>query len=365
MAQLNLYCAEDGWDEEEDYQEESFSYSSHAPSLPPPLHNLSCTLVDEQLFSEHHELVSLSTKEKAQKKLGRDYLESLRTDPVLACARREAVEWILSVNVHYNFTAHTAALSVNFLDRFLSSFHFQREKPWMTQLAAVACLSLAAKVEETQVPLLLDLQVEEAQYVFEAKTIQRMELLILSSLEWKMHPVTPLSFIDHIIRRLGMRTHQHWEFFRRCERLLLSLITDSRFTRYMPSIVASSIMLYVINQLEPFNPMEYENQLLGVMEISKEDVKDCLQLINDTSMVGRQKRKSPSEPGSPKGVFDASFNSDGTNDSWVSSSASSSSSSSPMGLHVSASKKSRIDDRHQISPFNQVFVDIFPSPQPL
>ncbi|KAF3772191.1 Cyclin-D3-1 [Nymphaea thermarum] len=119
----------------------------------------------------------------------------------------------------------------------------------------------------------------------------------------------------------------------------------------MPSIVASSIMLYVINQLEPFNPMEYENQLLGVVEISKKDVKDCLQLMKDTSMLGRQKRKSPSEPGSPKGVFNASFNSDGTNDSWVSSSASSS--SSPMGLHVNASKKSRIDDRHQISPFNQ------------
>jgi hypothetical protein len=29
----------------------------------------------------------------------------------------------------------------------------------MTQLAAVACLSLAAKMEETHVPLLLDLQV--------------------------------------------------------------------------------------------------------------------------------------------------------------------------------------------------------------
>ncbi|KAF3774287.1 Cyclin-D3-1 [Nymphaea thermarum] len=149
-----------------------------------------------------------------------------------------------------------------------------------------------------------------------------------------MHLVTPLSFIHHIIRRLGMRTHQHWEFFGRCERLLLSLITDSTFTCYMPSIVTSSIMLYVINQLEPFNPMEYENQLLGVVETSKEDVKDCLQLIKDTSMLGRRKRKSPSEPGSPKGAFDASFNFDGTNDSWVSSSALSS--SSPMGLHVNA-----------------------------
>nr|XP_025685623.1 uncharacterized protein LOC112786464 [Arachis hypogaea] len=32
--------------------------------------------------------------------------------------------------------------------------------------------------------------------VFESKTIQRMELLILSTLNWKMHPVTPLSAIE-------------------------------------------------------------------------------------------------------------------------------------------------------------------------
>ncbi|KAI8017255.1 Cyclin-D3-1 [Camellia lanceoleosa] len=44
------------------------------------------------------------------------------------------------------------------------------------QLVAVACLSLAAKVEETQVPFLLDFQVEESKFIIEAKTIQRMEL---------------------------------------------------------------------------------------------------------------------------------------------------------------------------------------------
>ncbi|XLS78528.1 hypothetical protein HN51_062753 [Arachis hypogaea] len=39
-------------------------------------------------------------------------------------------------------------------------------------------------------------QVEDAKYVFESKTIQRMELLILSTLNWKMHRVTPLSAIE-------------------------------------------------------------------------------------------------------------------------------------------------------------------------
>ena len=36
----------------------------------------------------------------------------------------------------------------------------QKGKAWMMQLLAVACLSLAAKMEETEVPLILDLQVK-------------------------------------------------------------------------------------------------------------------------------------------------------------------------------------------------------------
>lgn len=70
----------------------------------------------------------------------------------------------------------------------------------------------------------------EAKYVFEAKAIQRMELLVLSMLRWKMHPVTPLSFLDHIIRRLGLKSEAHWEFFRRCEALLLSVLSGEHLT---------------------------------------------------------------------------------------------------------------------------------------
>lgn len=60
----------------------------------------------------------------------------------------------------------TAVLAANYYDRFVTSFCFQKDKPWMSQLAAVACLSIAAKVEETQVPLLLDLQVSFFIYMF-------------------------------------------------------------------------------------------------------------------------------------------------------------------------------------------------------
>ncbi|MBA0560944.1 hypothetical protein Golob_017813 [Gossypium lobatum] len=71
-------------------------------------------------------------------------------------ARREA-EWMLEVNAHYGFTTLTTMLFVNYLVRFLSSFCFQRDKPLMIHHVAITCLYLAAKVEETHVPLLLDL----------------------------------------------------------------------------------------------------------------------------------------------------------------------------------------------------------------
>jgi cyclin D1/2/4 len=38
-------------------------------------------------------------------------------------------------------------------------FYLQKGRAWTMQLLAVACISLAAKVEETSVPMTLDLQV--------------------------------------------------------------------------------------------------------------------------------------------------------------------------------------------------------------
>lgn len=157
-----LYCSEEHLVEEEeevvvkavDFSQEEEVEESYCSSTineykpNPPI------FIEQDLVWEEDELISLLAKEKPN-----ELYNSLQTNLSLAEARREAVEWILKVIAHYSFSALTAVLAVDYLDRFLLSFHFQAEKPWMTQLAAVACLSLAAKVEETRVPLLLDLQV--------------------------------------------------------------------------------------------------------------------------------------------------------------------------------------------------------------
>lgn len=108
----------------------------------------------QDLIWEKEELDSLLSKEEEN-----HMCDVVINNPFLSVFRKEAIEWILEAVDFHNFSAQTAILAVNYLDRFLFSLKSQSEKPWMNQLAAVTCLSLAAKIEETQVPLLLDLQV--------------------------------------------------------------------------------------------------------------------------------------------------------------------------------------------------------------
>lgn len=315
----SLYCEEKHqWEDDDEQQQETLdSYScvvthNHNDNDKNDNDNINIdqdrTIIQQDLFLDDQELSFLLSKESHQNFHNND------CSGAAVNHRREAVEWILEVVSHYSFTTLTAVLAVNYLDRFVEKFDECEKKPWMTQLVAVSCLSLAAKVDETHVPLLLDLQMDGRKYVFEAKTIQKMEILILSTLEWRMNPVTPLSFLDYITSRLGLKSYLSFEFLKRCECLLLCLLPDGRFRCYLPSVIATATMVHVINSLEPCIGIQYQSHLLGILGINKEEVEECWKKIQEITCgnSGRvfNKRKFGSVPGSPDAVMDLSFSSD-------------------------------------------------------
>ncbi|KAH6834338.1 hypothetical protein C2S53_012085 [Perilla frutescens var. hirtella] len=345
-----LYCEDEKWAEFEEESKSEISLTKNYKSI--FKHSILPPLVFKYDFCwewDDEELQSLFSRERETS------LKSniTRFSSFLFLARKQAVEFIFSISSYHGFSASATILAVNFLDRFMFDYanNFDKDKPWLMQLVAVASLSLAAKVEETHVPLLVDLQVEDAKYLFEAKTIQRMELLILSALKWRMNSVTPLSFIDHIVRRLGLKSHViHLEFLRSCENLILSVISDSRLLGYFPSVLATATMLHVVHQDECCaNLIECENTMLDVLKISKKEVDDCYGLILDVvssrSNNNPSKRKKMEFNGSSGRVIiddDAGTNSYTSNDS----SEVESSSSSPR-LHP-IFKKARVEP-HQIN----------------
>ncbi|GLJ16052.1 hypothetical protein SUGI_0266640 [Cryptomeria japonica] len=314
----SLYCAEDalGWDDHDDDEETGNFYQDQEHHNPDPGYIASC-IGDQQLWDNGEELKALAEKERLYVPRP-GYMETLETNSFEARARQDAVSWILKVHAHYGFSLATAVLSINYLDRFLSTTCLQEDKPWMTQLTAVTCLSLAAKVEEIEVPLLLDLQVEEAKYIFESRTIQRMELLVLSSLQWRMTSVTTLSYIELATRMLSLESPHRWIFIMRCNDLLINTLKDSRFLGYLPSVVAAAIMVYAIREMEHINANKNENALLDALSTDKEAFDGCIALlslessINNSFSVGLKRKCRNSSgnipiPCSPSGVLDATF----------------------------------------------------------
>ncbi|TQD80418.1 hypothetical protein C1H46_034008 [Malus baccata] len=146
-----LFC-EEGFEEylgdngSEEESENCDGFSKKQSSFP-------LIFLESDRFWENDELSSLISKEEQT----HVRFSGEISDRYLMAAWKEVVKWILSVKAHYGFSSLTAILAVNYFDRFIASPPFQRGKPWMSQLA-VACVSLAAKVEETHMPLLLDLQ---------------------------------------------------------------------------------------------------------------------------------------------------------------------------------------------------------------
>lgn len=235
-----------------------------------------------------------------------DYAERLRGGGMDLRVRMDAVDWIWKVHAYYGFGPLTACLAVNYLDRFLSLYQLPEGKAWTTQLLSVACLSLAAKMEETYVPPSLDLQIGDARYVFEAKTIQRMELLVLSTLKWRMQAVTPFSYIDYFLHRLNGGDAPSRRAVLRSAELILCTARGTHCLDFRPSEIAAAVAAAVAGEEHAVDI----DKACCTHRVHKERVSRCLEAIKATVAL------PGTVPRSPTGVLDAagclSYRSDDT-----------------------------------------------------
>ncbi|KAH9323521.1 hypothetical protein KI387_018160 [Taxus chinensis] len=264
-----------------------------------------------------------------------DYLERFRNRTLDLQARTEAVNWILKVHCFYNFGSLTGYLAVNYLDRFLSMYKLPQGtcKAWMFQLVSVACLSLAAKMADTHVPLLLDLQREDARFIFDAHTIQRMELLILSTLQWRMRSVTPFSFVDYFAScAIESSNAPPGALIGRAVQLILNAVKEADLVEYKPSAIAAAAVLCAAEEVVPLKAAQYKRVLSTCSNVNKERMFGCYNLIQETiienSFTSNKKTqisgRSLSAAKTPTGILDAgacfsSWGSEKTSDTRTSS----------------------------------------------
>uniref|UniRef100_A0ACD5YG26 Uncharacterized protein n=1 Tax=Avena sativa TaxID=4498 RepID=A0ACD5YG26_AVESA len=209
-----------------------------------------------------------------------DYPDRLRSRCIDPADRADSVAWILKVQEYYGFLPLTAYLAVNYMDRFLSLHRLPQEDGWAMQLLAVTCLSLAAKMEETLVPSLLDLQIESStRYMFEPRTILRMELLVLTALNWRLRSVTPFTFIDFFACKVDPRGKHMRYLIVRATQIILAATHDIEFLDHCPSSMAAAAVLCATAEtpsLALVNPRLAVSWCIGLAE---EGVRSCYKLM--------------------------------------------------------------------------------------
>ncbi|KAL8534075.1 hypothetical protein ACS0TY_010188 [Phlomoides rotata] len=210
-----------------------------------------------------------------------------------ASSRAESVAWILKVQRFYGFQPLTAFLSVNYLDRFLYSHHLPKLNGWPLQLLSVACLSLAAKMEEPLVPSLLDLQVEDPKFIFEPKNIQRMELLVLRVLDWRLRSISPLCFLGFFALKIDPTGTYTGFLSSRAKEFILSTIQETSLLEYRPSCIAASAILSAANDLPSFSLITAQHAESWSDGLHKDNIMSCYQLIQQNNMQKKQPKVLP------------------------------------------------------------------------
>ncbi|KAH6803812.1 hypothetical protein C2S51_032059 [Perilla frutescens var. frutescens] len=252
-----------------------------------------------------------------------DYLTRLRNGELDIGLRREALDWMFKACAHFSFGEICLYSAISYFDRFLSIYELPLSsqerggKNWAVRLVAVSCLSLAAKIEEVNVPSTLDLQAGVPKLLFEGKTIQRMEILVLNSLNWRIKAYTPCNFIDYYLRKMNEGEFLTMPVISRSLRIILNTIKGIEFLEFKPSEIAAAVALYVSGEMQA---MDIDKTLPCLIGVEKGRVVKCLELIQDLSSIRRTTTTiatatTISIPHSPNGVLDAaclSYKSDET-----------------------------------------------------
>ncbi|XP_016548114.1 cyclin-D1-1 isoform X2 [Capsicum annuum] len=192
---------------------------------------------------------------------GFDYIDKFESQSLSAVAREESVAWIL-----------------------------KQTNGWPLQLLSVACLSLAAKMEEPLVPSLLDLQVEGAKYIFEPKTIQRMEFLVLRILDWRLRSITPFSFLSFFAYKLDSLGTFTAFLISRASQIILSNIQEASFLEYWPSCIAAATILCAANDLPNFSLVNAEHAESWCHGLRKDKIVGCYELVQKYAIALRPRR---------------------------------------------------------------------------
>jgi len=115
--------------------------------------------------------------------------------------REQICEWTYRVVDYFEINREIVAISLSYLDRFLSYYSCDRRT---FKLAATSSLFLAVKLHEPRKTDLMGILSDLSRGEFSMDDVVRMEREFLDALTWKLNPPTPAVFVGHFLHLLSV-----------------------------------------------------------------------------------------------------------------------------------------------------------------
>ena len=195
------------------------------------------------------------------------------------------VDWLVEVHDSFELMPDTLFLSINLIDRFLSTQEVGRTK---LQLVGISALLIAAKYEEIHVPE-VDEFLSVAANCYSREQLLDMERRILTVLDFNVTVSTPYPFLRRFLR-CGKCDHRtHYLAYMLTE--LSHLVTE--YLQFTPSIIASA-SIYLAQKFLG-SAAAWDRNLQYYSGYSENDIKPCAQLLLGLVKMQLQESQKPKE----------------------------------------------------------------------
>lgn len=116
-------------------------------------------------------------------------------------SRIEMLEWVEQVSVYLKFSHNISFATATLLDRFCQTDKGQEVLDYLPdyRLATMSCLYISAKLHDPNVVVSSQAMSAFSKGMFSAQQVEAMELDILVSMNWRVHPPTALEFVTEFL----------------------------------------------------------------------------------------------------------------------------------------------------------------------
>ncbi|PWA77501.1 cytochrome b6-f complex iron-sulfur subunit, chloroplastic [Artemisia annua] len=118
--------------------------------------------------------------------------------------------------------------------------------------------------------------------VAEVKDILAMELRILEGLEWRVRPVTAITFLYFFLPLLTTKSEQQSPPFTLIPQIIVAIQKDIRFTEFRPStIAASAILVTSYHSLQPKKHSKFRKEIFRLNLVQQIEVEECFSELKE------------------------------------------------------------------------------------